>query len=310
MSKIVSTDPFPSLSAEKQDSPESESSLTDEDPEVVLEVERQVESMLKERDHLLLLIEETQKEEEDLKRSLEKNVKDRKEKKLENIKMKQMIQSVRSIAQTGQNPFNTECYSEGLNLETYPILTSSQMRSRLSPEEIRLLLEAAPQSVRSTRPQLDLMYIGEWTNDYSELEPRHIEVNSITGTRYLGFWKGDKYHGYGIALLPKGDWYEGYWKEGVPHHKGRKIFASGLVIDADWDNGEAIAGTVRQPSGEVYEGSLKNREPWGEGSLTLKNGNHFSGNFKGQTCDGVGYLYHAEEDVRISGDFVNYEPHG
>lgn len=91
MSKIVSTDPFPSLSVEKQDSPESESSLTDEDPEVVKEVERQVESMLKERDHLLLLIEECHKEEESLKLNLEKNVKDRKEKKLENIKMKQMI---------------------------------------------------------------------------------------------------------------------------------------------------------------------------------------------------------------------------
>ena len=43
-----------------------------------------------------------------------------------------------------------------------------------------------------------------------------------------------KRDGRGIGVWPNGWIYEGHWKNGICHGKGRRIDAAGSVFEGDW----------------------------------------------------------------------------
>ena len=49
---------------------------------------------------------------------------------------------------------------------------------------------------------------------------KFIDINNDT---YIGAWKDDKRHGYGVHTFANGDKYDGYWKEDQKHGHGNLI---------------------------------------------------------------------------------------
>lgn len=57
-------------------------------------------------------------------------------------------------------------------------------------------------------------------------------------------------------------------------------------------------------------GPIHNKMPNGEGIVVLENGNSFSGCFKNSIIDSNGILNIKDQGVTITGNFVDYKPHG
>ena len=143
-------------------------------------------------------------------------------------------------------------------------------------------MDMGPDIVEETYKKLGRMSFDEWILDGKKIEIRQIQVLA-DGHKYVGCWDAvdNVKHGFGIDLSPEGNLYEGYWVGGVPHYQGRIIFAGGKVIEGDFEHGTPVSGRIIQPYGEIYSGKIQDNQPFGEGKLTLPNGNSFSGLFRG-----------------------------
>eukprot|EP00911_Craspedida_sp_UC1_P001797 UC1_evm1s1373 len=76
--------------------------------------------------------------------------------------------------------------------------------------------------------------------------------------------------------------YEGEWKDGKQHGRGKYTFASGNVYEGEWkDDKRTGRGKFTWPSGDVYEGEWKDGKRTGQGKFTA--GSH--GNRIGFDCD-------------------------
>lgn len=58
-------------------------------------------------------------------------------------------------------------------------------------------------------------------------------------------------HGFGRAILPNGDIYEGSYMHGKRHGKGLYVFKNGARYDGDWKNGDLIYLRLLRPRIEI-----------------------------------------------------------
>eukprot|EP00960_Hanusia_phi_P066417 766393-Hanusia_phi.AAC.18 len=74
--------------------------------------------------------------------------------------------------------------------------------------------------------------------------------------------------GYAVKTFPSGNKYEGEWKDGKYHGKGKLIYADGRQYEGDW-----------------FQGVLVNH---GKGSFLYANGDRYVGEYKvGRSCFGI-----------------------
>jgi dienelactone hydrolase len=81
---------------------------------------------------------------------------------------------------------------------------------------------------------------GDWNNCFGT-------YTSDDGTKYVGEWKNDQFHGQGTETYANGDKYVGQWKDGKYHGQGIKTYADGRVEKGEWENNKY----VKIPSKEV-----------------------------------------------------------
>ena len=92
-----------------------------------------------------------------------------------------------------------------------------------------------------------------------------IEFNAFLGTYtytdgdiYEGEFKDGKRHGKGKYTFKNGDIYEGEFKNGAKHGKGKYTSANGTIYDGDWENGEKHGqGKCTSANGLIYKGEFK-----------------------------------------------------
>ena len=95
------------------------------------------------------------------------------------------------------------------------------------------------------------------------------------GDKYVGEWKDDKYHGYGIYTYTKGDKYVGEYKDDNPNGQGTYT----------WN--------TAPNKGDKYVGEYKDGKYHGQGTYTFAEGRKDSGYYLNDKyvpdiCEGMG----------------------
>lgn len=122
-------------------------------------------------------------------------------------------------------------------------------------------------------------YAGQWRNGRQQGYGRSVSSADVT---YAGTFVDGRREGYGIVERPDGSRYEGEWVAGRREGRGRESFAdgsyhdgawvadrpvgpgtrrdrTGIEIRGEWQGDVVTAGSLRLPTGAVYEGPLLTR---------------------------------------------------
>ncbi|XP_010626192.1 MORN repeat-containing protein 1 [Fukomys damarensis] len=118
--------------------------------------------------------------------------------------------------------------------------------------------------------------------------------------------------GYGVYIYPNSFFqYEGEWKGGKKHGRGKLLFKDGSYYEGDFVDGE-ITGQGCQHwacSGNTYSGQFVLGEPQGHGIITYRAG----GRYEGELCcglrEGQGILVDPDGQV-YQGSFHDNKRHG
>jgi len=153
------------------------------------------------------------------------------------------------------------------------------------------------------------------------------------GSKYVGEWKNNSYHGNGTSTYPDGSGYVGEWKNHVPHGQGTETLPDGskyvgkfrdgsmhgygkFSVDGEvryvgeWKNNKYHGnGTKTYPDGSKYVGEFENDKPHGKGTITAPGGNKYIGQWKNNKYHGNGTFTNAN-GTKYVGEFKNGKPHG
>ena len=111
-----------------------------------------------------------------------------------------------------------------------------------------------------------------------------------SGSKYVGEFRDDKFHGQGTYTYGDGEKYVGEYKDGNKHGQGTYTWGS----DTEW-------------SGDEYVGEWKNDNKHGQGTYTYANGSHWVGAWENGDKNGYGIYYNGDGSVYQEGIFNNGE---
>eukprot|EP01087_Luapelamoeba_hula_P015554 TRINITY_DN4662_c0_g1_i5.p1 TRINITY_DN4662_c0_g1~~TRINITY_DN4662_c0_g1_i5.p1 ORF type:complete len:443 (+),score=76.99 TRINITY_DN4662_c0_g1_i5:44-1372(+) len=131
------------------------------------------------------------------------------------------------------------------------------------------------------------------------------------GSTYIGALneKGRR-HGKGIMLFKDGK-YEGGWKNGKQHGRGKYVWNSGSTYDGYWKTGKFDGmGTYTWPSGAAYMGTWTKGKKNGQGTFIWANGTKYEGAFVDDKKNGIGEYVSGTDGTRYFGEYVNEQMEG
>jgi len=118
------------------------------------------------------------------------------------------------------------------------------------------------------------------------------------GDKYVGEWKDDKYHGYGIYTYTKGDKYVGEYKDNKRHGQGTYTYADGTKYVGEHKDGKyhgqgTYTWNTAPNKGDKYVGEYKDGKQNGYGTYTYAGGRKDSGYYLNDKyvpdiCEGMG----------------------
>lgn len=129
----------------------------------------------------------------------------------------------------------------------------------------------------------DTDYIGE---KFLGLRQGQGTYHFQDGYRYEGTWEDDQMSGFGILWIDDFKWYEGEWKEGTFHGKGIIYNLTPEEVKPGMPYMNDLH-TVEN-AWEKYEGKFSKGSKHGFGTLTLTNGDTFTGQFESDNIHGRG----------------------
>ena len=147
--------------------------------------------------------------------------------------------------------------------------------------------------------------------------PKHGEMYKEEGIElarikyYSGNFRNGKFHGQG-SFSGTGEYkYKGEFKNGKLHGKGIiKYWKNNESFEGYFKNDRKLSGKWKFPSGDQYEGPIKNDSANGYGkSIYKKSGAKYIGEFKNGAWDGKGKQIQKNGSVYI-GKFKNGKRHG
>ncbi|WP_292295073.1 trypsin-like peptidase domain-containing protein, partial [Marivita sp.] len=95
----------------------------------------------------------------------------------------------------------------------------------------------------------------------------------LDGSKYVGQWKDDKWHGQGTVTYPDGGKYTGQWKDHKRHGQGTEIYPEGGEYIGKWkDDKWHGQGTVTYPNGQKWIGEVMEHELRGWRYVIFPNG--------------------------------------
>jgi hypothetical protein len=143
--------------------------------------------------------------------------------------------------------------------------------------------------------------------------------DQIDGKGFMKYANGDSYEGefltneregWGIYICAKtGAVYDGEWKEGKKHGKGKCQYADRGDYIGSWENGKRHGKGVCNYSGFRYKGEWKDDKPHGKGKITSPEGDTYLGHYEMGKRHGQGQCTYANGDV-YTGDWLNGKKHG
>ncbi|XP_065158150.1 radial spoke head 1 homolog isoform X2 [Atheta coriaria] len=113
-------------------------------------------------------------------------------------------------------------------------------------------------------------------------------------------------HGYGSALLPNGDIYEGNYRLGKRHGKGMYCFRNGARYEGEWRKGLKHGfGTFCYPDATKYVGQWRKDNKHGHGIYYYLNGDVYEGAWYKGWRHGLGTYSYIKEKVQHYGVWKN-----
>ena len=110
----------------------------------------------------------------------------------------------------------------------------------------------------STKTEYIIGYYGEIKNNLPNGKGSIMfaGINGDWESEYDGSWKNGLFDGYGV-LTYSGYNYQGEWKEGKKHGKGKLKMPSGCIFDGDWIEGLLHGQGTYTSNYDSYEGGWK-----------------------------------------------------
>ncbi|XP_043852376.1 radial spoke head 1 homolog [Dromiciops gliroides] len=133
---------------------------------------------------------------------------------------------------------------------------------------------------------------------------------------YLGEYEGERNeegerHGFGKAILPNGDKYEGQYEHGKRHGQGTYRFKNGSRYIGEYkENKKHGQGTFFYADGSQYEGEWVNDEKHGFGVYHYPNNDTYTGEWFAGQRHGQGTYIYAETGSKYVGTWVNGKQEG
>ncbi|XP_005656040.1 MORN repeat-containing protein 1 isoform X2 [Sus scrofa] len=118
--------------------------------------------------------------------------------------------------------------------------------------------------------------------------------------------------GYGVYVYPNSFFrYEGEWKGGKKHGRGKLLFKDGSYYEGEFAEGEITGEGCRHwaLSGNTYTGQFVLGEPQGHGVMKYKAGGRYEGELSHGMREGHGHLVDADGQV-YWGSFHKNKQHG
>ncbi|XP_016072318.1 PREDICTED: MORN repeat-containing protein 1 [Miniopterus natalensis] len=118
--------------------------------------------------------------------------------------------------------------------------------------------------------------------------------------------------GYGVYVYPNSFFrYEGEWKGGKTHGRGKLLFKDGSYYEGEFVDGEIVGKGCRHwaATGNTYCGQFVLGEPQGQGVMTYRAGGRYEGELSHGVREGHGCL--VDQDGHLyRGSFHNNRRHG
>ena len=188
-----------------------------------------------------------------------------------------------------------------------------------------------------TRPTLlfkndNSIYKGSW-NAHGKKEGFGIFLDS-KGNKYIGEWKDDKFNGKGRLFSIDGDYYEGYFIDGIIdgqgmyyskvrgykylggfknykfHGKGKLVYDNKMTYEGSFIEGcKEGEGKLVFNDGAYYEGNFIKNNFNGKGKFNFKDGRNYYGDWKNNTMEGKG-VFNWGNGCKYNGDYKNNKKEG
>ncbi|KAJ8257695.1 hypothetical protein GJAV_G00188700 [Gymnothorax javanicus] len=130
--------------------------------------------------------------------------------------------------------------------------------------------------------------------------------------QYSGQVKNLVRNGFGVYVYPNGFFrYEGEWKTGKKHGRGKLFMKDGSFYEGEFVNGEIEGNGLRfwARSGDSYSGQFKSGELHGFGVMQYASGEKFEGEYCYGLREGHGFLLDKEGNT-YEGSFHEDKKHG
>jgi hypothetical protein len=163
-------------------------------------------------------------------------------------------------------------------------------------------------------------YTIEGTWSYDALSGQVIET-ALNQWQYKGNWSNGTNNGYGVIHFASklnfqsgvynGNYYEGYFLDGLCHGKGKFVWEEGMQYIGDfYQNMRHGKGIYKTDSGYVYDGDWVYEEATGMAKIHWSDGNEYEGEVKKSLPDGEGLKTFASGGTYkghfLAGAFVSF----
>ena len=213
----------------------------------------------------------------------------------------------KGISRSASRP-NLRVRSININNKSKPNLKSpsnrklpyvEKLKSILATPDVEDIYDSISSEVKRALSKLSKFDFRGKPNKDLISKPLHTFEN---GDKYLGQWNPDtnKQEGQGVQVRAlDGRLYEGYFKDGLKHGRGRYIFADKTMYEGQWENGKKHGyGVFKWPNGGEYEGYFRNDKRNGYGIYFYPNGDEYYGEWQDDFMHGNGELRYANGITR------------
>jgi hypothetical protein len=153
---------------------------------------------------------------------------------------------------------------------------------------------------------LTLPGVGKYRGDFFRGEKGgHGTFRWKDGSSYTGAWKNDKMSGEG-TYKSGNTTYEGYFDDNAFKSGDCKIRADGKKQVLRYKRGKIINADITFPSGDKYNGEIKNGKRDGQGAYSWKSGDTYTGDWDNDKMSGSG-KYEFENGAVLDGTFSDDE---
>jgi hypothetical protein len=167
-----------------------------------------------------------------------------------------------------------------------------------------------PKEIEYSSNEIFLKFVGQMSNG----KPHGIgNMTFQDGSFYFGEWQNGARHGNGSQKYSKDsdkDTYDGNWKNDLEDGHGRILYKNGQTYEGSMVNGLRVgSGLHTFTENDVlnrttYDGEWKEDERSGNGTLMLKDGEKYVGEFRNGLYHGHGVLTFSENNVN---ERANYD---